>query len=159
MRPRKYPLDPLARLREKQVGDATKLLSDAIRAREDAQRAEEAATSRRDSAVEDARLLAEREGAALERGELRSEDLARAAAWGVRVEADRVELEQRLARASEGTQAAQDDEAAAQGAIARARADAEVVSRDRARWDEAERKKEQTAEEDAASEAFRGKPT
>lgn len=159
MRPRKYPLDPLARLRSKQVGDATKLLADAIRAREEAQRAEKAALARRDLAVEDARVLAEREAVALDRGELRAEDLARAAAWSARVEIDRVELERCLARAAEGTQAAEAREEGAQGATARARADAEVVARDRARWDEGERKKRDAVEEEGAAEAFRGKRT
>ena len=159
MRPRKYPLDPLARLRDKQVGDATKLLSDAIRAREDAQRAEEAALARRDGAVEDAQIVAAREDGALRRGELRAEDLARAAAWSARVEVDRADLEQRVARTTQGSRAAQAQEETAQNATARARADAQVVARDRARWDEAERKKRDAAEEEGAAEAYRGKPT
>jgi hypothetical protein len=159
MRPRKYPLDPLARLREKQVGDATKLLSDAIRAREDAQRAEEGARARRDSAAHDARLVVEREDGALQRGELRAEDLARAAAWSARVEVDRAELEQHLARAMQGAQTAHAVEETAQDATARARADAQVVSRDRVRWEEAVRKKRDAAEEEGAAEAFRGKTT
>jgi hypothetical protein len=159
MRPRKYPLDPLARLREKQVGDAAKLLSDAIRARHQAERAEGAALAMRDDAEEDALRLEQREQAALERGELRAEDLARAAAWSTRVDAERTELERALAKAAQGTLAAHGSERRAQDVVARARADAEVLERDRAKWTEAGRKKDEAAEEETVAEAFRGKTT
>jgi hypothetical protein len=159
MRPRKYPLDPLARLRDKQVGDATKLLADAIRAREEAQRVEAAAALRRDQAAEEARGLAEQEDGALVRGELRSQDLAHAAAWNVRVERERVALEERAVRASEGAERAEEREGTALDATARARAEAEVVARDRAKWEDRERKRRDAAEEETAAEAFRGKRT
>jgi colicin import membrane protein len=157
MRPRKYPLDPLARLREKRVGDATRLLSDAIRARQEAERAEDAAQARRDDAVKDARATEDGEERALKSGELRAEDLARGAAWKLRAEAERAELDERLAKALSETRGAQVREVGAQDGVARARADAEVVARDRAKWEEAGRKKDEAAEEDSVDEALRGK--
>jgi len=159
MRPRRYPLDPLARLREKQVGDAAKLLSDAVRTRHDAELREGTALVQRDDAAEEMRTLEDRERGALARGELRAQDLAQAAAWGARVGAERQELERRLAKAADGTKAAQGLERTARDQVARARADAEVVERDRARWADAGRKKDEAAEEETAAEAFRGKPT
>jgi hypothetical protein len=157
VRGRKYPLDPLARLREKQVGDATRLLSDAIRARQEAERGLVVVLSRKNDAEAHARALGDRERNALERGELRADDLARAAAWSVRVETDRADLERRLAKAVEGAQAAHGGESNAQGEFARARADAEVVARDRAKWEDTRRKKDEAAEEEAGAEAFRPK--
>jgi len=157
MRSRKYPLDPLARLRDKQVGDAAKLLSDAIRAREAAQRAEEAALAQRDAAVADARAVQEREDGALGRGELRAEDLARAAAWNARVEEDRAVLEARASVAARAAQAAQAHEGKAKDGVSLARAEAQVIARDRSKWEEAGRKKEEAAEEEGAAEAFLGK--
>jgi hypothetical protein len=159
MRPRKYPLDPLARLREKRVGDATRLLSDAIRARQEAEQREESAQARKDDAAKEVLAVGGRERSALERGELRADDLALGAAWKVRMDADRAELEGQLAKALSQTSAAQAQEGTAQDGVARARADAEVVARDRAKWEEAGRKKEEAAEEEVADEAFRRKPT
>jgi hypothetical protein len=159
MRPRRYPLDPLAKLRGKEVDSATKLLSDAIRARQEAQRAEEAALARTESAAAESRVVKEGEEAALARGELRAEDLARAAAWRVRDEVDRADLGRRLAQAGQGTLLARGREKDALDVMARVRAEAEVVARDRARWETEARKKDEAVEEEAASEAFKGKPT
>lgn len=158
MRSRKYPLDPLASLRAKQVGDAARLLSDAIRARQDAEHAEGALLTQKDEAATEATGLVDRERRALERGELRAEDLARASAWSVRVEAERADLEDRLAKAMSRTRAAHGVEASAQEGVARARADAEVVARNRVKWEDAGRKKDEAVEEEAADEAFRGRP-
>jgi hypothetical protein len=155
MRPRRYPLDPLARLREKGVDDATKLLADAIRAREAAQRLEAAALARHDAAEENARVVIEGEEAALDRGELRTADLAMGAAWRARDERERAVLERRLARAVEGTEAASTVEQGAKGAVLNAHAQAEVVARDRTKWEGAERKRSGAAEEEAAAETFR----
>jgi hypothetical protein len=158
MRPRKYPLDPLARLRAKQVDDATSLLANAIRVRQEAERAEGAAVTKRDVAAEEARVVGDGEQRALERGELRAEDLAWAASWRTRVEVERAELESRLAKAMTQARAAEGSEGTAQDGLARARADAEVVTRDRAKWEEAGRRKEEAVEEESVADAFRGKP-
>jgi hypothetical protein len=157
MRPRKYPLDLLARLRAKEVDDATQLLADAIRARQEAQRREGLAVAQRDGAEAAARLVGAGERGALERGELRAADLARAATWEAGVAAERAELGDRLAKALSRTHMAQGREGQAQDGVARARADAELVARDRARWDDEVRRKDEAGEEEAADEAFRGK--
>jgi hypothetical protein len=159
MRPRKYPLDPLARLRGKEVDSATKLLSDAIRARQEAQRAEDAALARTESAAAESRAVTTGEDAALARGELRAADLVQGAAWRARDEIDRAELARGLMQAGKGTLLAHAEEKTAQTRIARARAEAEVVARDRARWEAEGRKKGEAAEEEAVAEAFKGKPT
>jgi hypothetical protein len=157
MRPRKYPLDPLARLRAKQVGDATQLLAEAIRARHAAEAAEGAALAQQEGAEQEARGIGDGEQRALERGELRAEDLARAASWGTRMEAERAELANRLAEAMGQTRAAHGLEGSAQAGVARAKAEAEVVARDRAKWEGAGRRKDEAAEEESADDAFRGK--
>ena len=63
----------------------------------------------------------------------------------------------RLAKALSETRGAQVREVGAQDGVARARADAEVVARDRAKWEEAGRKKDEAAEEESVDEALRGK--
>ena len=157
MRPRKYPLDPLARLRAKQVDDAGRLLAKAVSVRQEAERAEQAAVAERDGAAEVARVVNEGERAALERGELCAADLVRAAAWSVRVEAERAALDLGVKRAADQARAAEGGVGTARDGVARARADAEVVERDRAKWEGAARKKEEAAEEETAAEAFRGR--
>ena len=68
---------PLARLRAKQVDDATRLLSDAIRARQDAERGAAFAQSRRDDAVEGpVRVPATKNKALWPEASSRAEDLA-----------------------------------------------------------------------------------
>jgi hypothetical protein len=98
------------------------------------------------------------ERSALESGELRAADLERAEAWGARVEGDRAEIERRVANASSRAQAARDAEGVARDGVANARVDEVVVERDRARWEDGERKRAEAKEEEAASEAWR-KPT
>src|ERR1700722_14623866 len=106
MRPRKYPLDSLARLRDKRPGAAPPLPSAVIRARQEAERQEENAQARKDDAAKEARAVGDEERGALERGELRADDLALGAAWKVRADADRAELEGQLAKALTQTRAA-----------------------------------------------------
>jgi len=154
MRPKKYPLEPLAKLRAKKVDDATATLAKAVRAREEAERVERSNRKVRDDA--DGKAQAAR--AALERGELRVGDLMRGDAWGVRVADERAELEKRAANSSSRAETARGAEDAARGGVTSARADEEVVERDRGRWEESERKRADAKEEEEASETWR-KPT
>ena len=99
---RKYPLDPLLKLREGQVDQATQKLAGAISARQDAEQKRRAAEAARHEAEEIARAERERERAALEQGQLRAGDLHAARAWEFAVEEERKRLVQRIDAALEG---------------------------------------------------------
>jgi hypothetical protein len=70
------------------------------------------------------------------------------------MEAERAALaaEQERARAAES--AAGDAERRSREELARRRADADVVAKDRARWDAVQRKRAEAKEEEAMAEAF-----
>ncbi len=158
MRPKKYPLEPLAKLRAKQVDDATLTLAKAVRAREEAERVERSNRKVRDDAEAKAKAAREAERAALERGELRAGDLMRGNAWGSRVTDEHAELEKRVVNAANRAQTARGAEDEARGGVTSAKAEEEVVDRDRGRWETGERKRADAKEEEEASETWR-KPT
>jgi hypothetical protein len=158
MRPKKYPLEPLAKLRAKQVDDATVTLTKAVRAREEAERVERSHRKVRDDAEAKASETRASERAALERGELRARDLMRGDAWGVRAADERTELEKRVANASNRAQTARGAEEEARGGVTSARAEEDVVERDKGRWEAGERKRADAKEEEEAGETWR-KPT
>jgi hypothetical protein len=155
MRPPKYALEPLARVREKKVDEAVHGLAVAIAQVGDAE-GERCATEARQRAHErTSERVRSDEAAALARGELRALDLAWAGAWGLGAAAEHkaIAAEVRLAREHE-TQA-REGERQARDRVAATRADAEVVARDRARWNERLRRRAEAGEEEAASEAWR----
>ena len=157
MRPPKYPLEPLARLRAQKVDEAARVLAGAVTRRETAERVRLGAEQRRASQEEEAKGVRDVEAEELLRGHLRVADLARAGAWEVRVASDREKLALALTRAREEEGKAHEGEKEARESVAAKRADAEVVEKDAARWREGVRKRAETKEEDAASEAWRRK--
>lgn len=157
MRPPKYPLDPLVQVRAHEVDDAARDLADSVRAREHAQGVRAAAERMRDDHAEGARLERETEQAALERGELRAVDLMQRDAWEVRVAAERAAHERQLAETAAREAAARDEERAAQGGLSARKADEEVVTQHRAKWQAGEATKRDARDEEAAVEAWRPK--
>jgi hypothetical protein len=157
MRRRRYPLEPLAELRDRKVDQAACGLAVAIAEREAAEHgrrtAEEARVSH-DSAAHNVRTA---EADALARGELCVSDLARADAWELRVGAERASLTAEIDRARGAEQRARDGERSAQGELTSRRADADVVESDRARWVDAQRRQSEAKDEEAAAEAWRPK--
>jgi hypothetical protein len=157
MRPPKYALTPLADLREKRVGDATRGLARQVIARTLAERDHRAAEEKRvahDAVVEQVR---HDEDDALARGELRALDLARADAWQVRVGAERAAIVAQVDRSRAVEARARESEQSARGELIAKQADADVVARDHARWSEAMRKRAEAKEEEMASDAWRPK--
>jgi hypothetical protein len=134
---RKYPLDPLRRVREDAVDQKVRVLSETLRhvesAREGADRAE-----RRKRELESAlERTAGAERRRLARGELTAGDLARGAAWGVAQEIARAE-HARLVEQARGRQAAAESRAAqSQHELASAKASAELVDKHHEKWQRA----------------------
>jgi hypothetical protein len=157
MRPPKYALEPLAQLRDRKVEEAARALAQAVGEREaaEAERARaDQARAGHERAVRGARV-AERQ--VLERGELTAADLARADAWEIRVAAERAAHDASLARARDAEARAQAKEQGARELVASRRADAKVVANDRARWQDAQRKRAEARDEEAAAEGRRPK--
>jgi hypothetical protein len=157
MRPPKYPLQPLAELRKKKVDDAASVAAAATRQHDAAARARLGAQRRCEDYDRVTVRAREAEGDALARGELRAVDLARADTWIVRVSAERTALAAGLEGAREAEAKAKAGESDAQAAVASCRAEAELIARHRADWNEAVRKRVEAKEEEASSEAWRRK--
>jgi hypothetical protein len=153
MRPPKYPLDALARLRASRVDDATSELASSERARESAGALRDAAE--REQGAHEARAAKERSAAdeALARGELRVEDLIHANAWerGVLTESGS------LARSVDETRArersATEDVARARAKTAARKAESNVVAKDEARWQKDRADRIEAHDDEAAAEA------
>lgn len=158
MRPPRYPLEPLAKLRGDQADAAVRGLAAAVAGRDAAERERRLAEQRRDDHEAAAARVREVEQEALARGELRVGDLARAGAWETRVATESEMMTSAAERARGAETQAREVERTAQGDVAARKADVEVVGADRARWDGALRKKAEAREEEAAEEAFRHKP-
>lgn len=157
MRPKKYPLDPLARVRERKVDEAARALGDAVRAREEAARKLAQANDKKATAEAEAHALRDAERGALERGELTVADLMRADAWGVRVAAEQSELARRVDEAEVRENEAHAAEHGARANVADRKADAELVARDRARWVDGERRRAEAKDEEASADVWRPK--
>jgi hypothetical protein len=157
MRPRKYPLEPLAELRDKRVDEANGALGSAVRVRDAAARLLRAAEQRREGQALAVAVARKAELDALGQGDLRAWDLARADAWGVRVAAERRGLTAEVDRAQAADTKAREAEGEAQTAVTLRRADAQVIAGHRSRWEEARRRALEAREEEAAFEAWRPK--
>jgi hypothetical protein len=155
---RKYPLEPLARVRASRTDDATRELALAIRDRELASRRLHAAKSEQEKARSLAQGLRDSERRALEQGALRAADLMRADAWEARAREELAQLERQLAHAVARETEARTKEEAAKGSLAGRSAEQKVVEQERARWTDRERRKDEAAEEEAGAEAWRPKP-
>jgi hypothetical protein len=153
----KYPLEPLARLRDDKAGQAARALAGSVRAREGAARGVRAAEVRRDAHVAAVSAVHTGELEALAKGELCARDLARSDAWGVRVGAEKAALAGVVERARATETKARADEAAAQHLLTSRQADAKVVDGHRRHWEGEVARRLEAREEEASFEAWRPK--
>ena len=153
----RYPLEPLARLRDGKAEEAAQALAGSVRAREEASLAVRAAEARRDAHGSAAAAVRERERATLARGELRAADLARADAWSFRVAAEKIALGAAVESARAGESKAREGEKSAQGTLAARQAEAEVVAGHRRRWEGERSRRLEAREEEAPFEGGRPK--
>jgi hypothetical protein len=157
VRHQKYPLGPLAELREKKVEEAAGVLAAALAEREAAARALRGAELRREGHAQAVARVHAAELEALSRGDLRARDLARVDAWAVRVSAEREALAAVVDHARIADAEARERQGAAKGSMASCSADARLVAGHRARWDEARRRSLEASEEEALSDAWHPK--
>jgi hypothetical protein len=153
MSPKKYPLDPLAKLRHRQVDAQARELAKAVGTRQDAERTREGAEDTRARADAGARAVRDEERKALEDGTLRAGDLHRAQAWELGVELERRRLTDQVNAAVQNEHRAQEAEDEAQRNLAAREAGAEVVDEDKARFVAREKARDLAKEEEASQEA------
>jgi len=152
MPPRRYPLDPLARLRAKKVDDAARELGESQRARAAAERSEATAVQVAARLEEEQRAIREGERAALARGELRVEDLMHGGAWELRAREERAQAERNVVKANADAKTARGVERTARETTAARRADAKVIERDRDAWEAGEKKRAEARDEEIADD-------
>ena len=134
---RKYPLDPLRRVREENVDHKVRALSESLRhvesARDDAERSE-----RRKRDLESAlAATAANEEQRLARGELMAADLARGAAWSLGSEMQRADKAREVEQARARQAAAETRATERQRELADAQASAELVTKHHQDWQRA----------------------
>jgi hypothetical protein len=157
MRRQKYPLEPLARLKKDRVDEKARILAAAIAEREtrenDRRRKEADREAARASA--DAVRIAERN--ALEQGNLRVQDLARANLWETRVKDEDAQRRREIGEAGSAVERARAGESSAKSEVASARAESESVERHRSRWRSVVKGAEEAREEEDMADAVRPK--
>jgi hypothetical protein len=150
---RKYPLDPLKRVRAEKVDQGARALSQALgeaeKARTERERREHAKRELERSLSEVA--LSEREK--LEKGELSVADLARGAAFGIAGEMKRAAHAEAVEQARSSHAKAESRAEDSRQVLASARADAEVVERHHQKWQKAKQAEAISRDEENAEEA------
>lgn len=149
---RKFPLDPLRRVRADQVEAGSTAFSNAL------SRVERAAAERkkRESAAAEFDARAKREKDAeqrsLEEGKLFVSDLVEGASWGKALAATGRELAARTAKAKDEEKRARDGAEQARAELARAQTDKELVERRHDAWQKEKERAAIAKEEEAALE-------
>lgn len=151
----KYPLEGLARVRAWELEQAVRGLAEAVAKHAVAAQRRGVAEKRRDEQATKTARLVDAETAALDRGELRGNDLAQGAAWSSVAAEDRRLLERDLDRLRTAEKAALEAEERARALLAQKRADAELLSKHRERWDGVQRTAAERKEEDLVADSWR----
>jgi len=150
---RKYPLDPLKRVRAEKVERGARVLSQALgeveKARVETERRERAQREHEQSLS----LVADAERGKLENGELSVADLARGAAFGIAGEMRRALHQRATDEARAGHARAVADAEEKRSGLASARTDAEVVDKHHEKWKKARDAERTAKEEESAEEA------
>lgn len=144
---RKYPLDPLRRVREENVDRKARALSDSLRHVESARAEADRSEERKRELEGMLASTAAKEEQRLTRGELTAADLARGAAWTLATEIERAEKARAAEQARARHAAAEARAAERQLELSDAKASAEVVARHHQGW-----QRERTAESMARDE-------
>ncbi len=132
-------------------------LGHAVRTREAAEVSRQTAEREREAGELRAQAIRREEAARLDKGELRAADLLHAQAWEQRECSETVGLAQAVERAARHLESSRLAEATARAALARAKADLEVVVKDQARFDDEALRDREGREQEAADEVFRAK--
>jgi hypothetical protein len=150
---RKYPLDPLKRVRAEKVDQGARALSQALGEVENARAEHERRELAKRELERSLSEVARGEGERLERGELSAADLARGAAFGIAADMKRAAHAEAVEEARSKHAKAASHVEESRRVFATARADAEVVERHRQKWQKARDAEVVSKEEESAEEA------
>jgi hypothetical protein len=153
----KYPLETLARVRDRRVDLAATDLARSSRAVEVAERARTVAEEAQAKHREAAAVLRSREDEAFAKGALRASDLALREAWRLRSEAESRDLQAQSDAARVAETSALADERNAKTRLATRKVDADVVHEHHVGFDEVHRKRAEARDEEASLETWRPK--
>jgi len=154
---RKYPLDPLKRVRAEKVDQRTRSLSDALRKAEATGTEVERKTRAKEQLDKSVSVTARGERDRLERGELTAMDLARGAAWGVSADLQRNEMARAVDVAQKEDARARSDAEKERAALATAQAEAKVVEKHHEKWRAVQQGADIARDEESAEEAHLGR--
>jgi hypothetical protein len=154
---RKYPLDPLKRVRAERVDAQTRSLSEARRLADAADGEVERRVHAKEQLDQSVSATAQSERARLEHGELTAADLARGAAWSIAAGMKQKEM----ARALDVAQAEQKRTRSVveheRASLATAEAEAKVVDKHHAKWRAAKALADVARDEENAAEAHQAR--
>jgi hypothetical protein len=155
---KKYPLEPLARVRRDRVEASARELGAAVRLREEAEKNRVAAELERTHRLAEASEVRDGESRALGHGVLTAADLQRQGAWQARMHWEDEEAARAVSDLAAREEALRDSEGRAKALVAQREADSKVVLEHQTKWKDTERRAEDAAEEEAAAEAWRPRP-
>jgi hypothetical protein len=155
---RKYPLDPLKRVRAEKVDQRKISLSDALRKAEATSSDVERKTQAKGQLDRSVSATARGERESLERGELSAADLARGAAWGLAAGLKRQEMARAVDEAQKEDERARAAAEKERTLLATAQAEAKVVEKHHEKWRAARTAAEVARDEESAEEAHLGRP-
>jgi hypothetical protein len=155
---RKYPLDPLKRVRAENVDRGARSLSEALRKAEAASIEVERATQAKEQLDRAVNATARAERERLERGELTAADLARGAAWGLSADLRRNEKARAVDDAQKENARARAGAEKERSGLAAAQAEAKVVEKHHQRWSAVRDAADMARDEESAEEAHLARP-
>jgi hypothetical protein len=150
---RKYPLDPLKRVRAEKVDKSARALSDALHKADSKAVEVERRIDAKEQLDQSVRETARGERERLERGELSAADLARGAAWSVAADMRRSHAARAVDEARREHTEARVDAEKKRSSFATVQAEAKVVDKHHERWRTARDAADAARDEDSAEEA------
>jgi len=155
---RKYPLDPLKRVRAEKIDQRKVSLSDALRKAEVTSSDVERKTHAKEQLDRSMSATASVERESLERGELSAADLARGAAWGLAANLRLQEMARAVDEAQKEDSLARSLAENERTLLATAQAEAKVVEKHHEKWRAVRTAAEVARDEESAEEAHLGRP-
>jgi hypothetical protein len=155
---RKYPLDPLKRVRAEKVDQRARALFGAMRELEAAGVEVDKKTRAKEQLDESLKATARSERERLERGELTAADLAREAAWNVSADRQRLQAARAVDEAKKGHVQANAHVERERTTLATAQAEAKVVEKHHDKWRAARDAADRSRDEESAEEAHLARP-
>ena len=154
---RKYPLDPLKRVRADKVDQRARSLSEALRRAEVTGTEVERKARAKEQLEQSLSATALGELEMLEKGELTAADLARGAAWGLSADLRRDQMSRAVDEAAKEHARARSQAEKERSSLASAQADAKVVEKHHERWRAVGQAADIAREEENAEEAHLGR--